>query len=324
MFVSRYVSLLLLCSLILGMPIKLLAMPGEELPAGSTGWFDNIPTYLTPPKLQDVWLRFHEENLCQKLDANFRFHNNGMEVYINVIDEKSYQKFVEMMEPLYTLYQIDLHTTWPPEEEEPANDRCPPPSLCENSELLAYLRDPFLQNSSALGTSIQINSGNIFPSDDLLKMRMLMFAEQVLDHNKKMKRYAMDIPILTQAAFDSTATPEFKFRAVAVCRRHAQKVEKYAMKLIRNLTMALPKPLNHNKTTRHEDSFPAEMTLIDRAESLAAEAQSVAIRVYHFIHPQHHTVGLADLREPSLLQSLWMLEKMATDYQNSLSQFCKE
>ena len=60
-------------------------------------------------------------------------------------------------------------------------------------------------------------------------------------------------------------------------------------------------------------------TVVDRADRIADYARTVERRVYHFIHPEHHTVGLGELRQPGLLGSLKILQKMDSDYAKALA-----
>jgi len=82
---------------------------------------DSIPSAHAsevPLQLREGWLRFHEAELCQGVDAVFVFHKKGMEVWCRVEDEKNYHKFTEMLEPLRASYQIDLYATRPTPEEK--------------------------------------------------------------------------------------------------------------------------------------------------------------------------------------------------------------
>jgi len=53
---------------------------------------DSIPSAHAsevPLQLREGWLRFHEAELCQGVDAVFVFHKKGMEVWCRVEDEKN-------------------------------------------------------------------------------------------------------------------------------------------------------------------------------------------------------------------------------------------
>ena len=47
----------------------------------------------------------------------------------------------------------------------------------------------------------------------------------------------------------------------------------------------------------------------------SVESLSLARRVYRFIYPQEFTVGVADLKDPALLESLRELRKMLAELQ---------
>jgi hypothetical protein len=267
--------------------------------------------------LREAWLRFHEAEMCQGIDAVFQFHQKGMEVWCRVEDEKTYQKFLELVEPLRASYEIDLYTTRPLAEKKTIEDNDPPPSIWNNAEIRSYLQDPFGKNPTGGGISIRPASGGERDADYFLKQRMLMFAQQTLEWNEKMKRYALDLPDLAQAAFGSDAVPGLRARVVAVSQAHAEGVDKNAERLAENLSHALPKATKRFRSTE-KDKSPATAASPDTtAEQVANAGQSIARRIYRFIHPQHHTVGLVDLREPSLLESLKTLRNMVDGFQRA-------
>ena len=61
-----------------------------------------------PKKIVEAWLRFHEEDLCQGIDAVFVFRESGMEVRGLIDDENGYQRFEAMLRPLRSSYKIEL------------------------------------------------------------------------------------------------------------------------------------------------------------------------------------------------------------------------
>lgn len=267
--------------------------------------------------LRETWLRFHEAELCQGIDAVFQFHEKGMEVWCRVEDEKTYHKFLELVDPLRASYEIDLYTTRPLAEKKTTEDNDPPPSIWNNAEIRSYLQDPFGKNPTGGGISIRPAAGGERDADFFLKQRMLMFAHQTLEWNEKMKRYALDLPELAQAAFGADAVPGLRARAVAASRTHAEGVDKYAERLAENLTHALPKATRRFRPTEKEKSSAAAASPDTGAAQVANAGQSIARRIYRFIHPQHHTVGLVDLREPSLLESLKTLRNMVDGFQRA-------
>jgi len=309
--------LVLFSILTLGMPSKLLGgFTKEKGGVGSVDLSENAPSRDTPTKLREVWLRFHEDNLCQQVDAAFVFHKSKMDVQVNVEGDQSYKKLFEMLEPLRNSYQIELHAVRTPLDKEPSNINYPPPSFWVNSKLLQYLRDSFIQDTGVFDKKwLPVAAPPL-----MLKGRLLMFAEDTLDYSRKMERYAAHLPALVRTAFDPTATPDLRNRALAICRTHARKLEKYAKKLNGNLSMALPKASQKaRQNSRPEEPIIAEMSPIDSAVQLANEAQGIALHVHGFIYSQHLTVGLADLRNPSVLQSLKKVQKKAAEFRNAIS-----
>jgi len=297
----------------------------------------SAPASDVPLQLREVWLRFHEAELCQGIDAVFVFNNKGMEIWCLVEDERSYRRFTELLEPLRASYQIDLYTTRQIPGKKSSD---PPPSLLENKELSAYLlgtaaragnlaadtevspRDLPRQAGSPWGDGRRGGSPVMavpFPSQDL-KERMLMFAQQTLDWNKGMKRYADDLPALAFVAADPTEPSNLRSRAMTICLEHSQKLDRFAGKLDEYLTHALPKATKVGKSP----SKPARSALAgtpptECAMQVSIAARSAARRIYRFIYPQNRTVGMTDLREPGLLEALKALRKMATDFQSTIS-----
>jgi hypothetical protein len=148
---------------------------------------------------------------------------------------------------------------------------------------------------------------------------MMLFAEQTLDWDRRMKRYSADLPALADAAFNPALPGEIRKRAAAVCLAHAHAVDRYLEKLGGNLTQALPKGTQKSPSApEKEKPEPEASTPRDAAVKVDASAQSLARRIYHFIHPTHYTVGLMDLREPSLLGSLRSLRRAVSVFQRTL------
>ncbi len=280
-----------------------------------SGWA--FPAQSIPRDLREVWLRFHEGELCQGVDAVFQFHHKGMEVWCLVEDEKAYQRFTEMIEPLRPKYTVDLYVTRPAAEKKSPEDRDPPPSLWNNAEIRAYLQDPFQRNNPGPGLTVRPPPGSEPDAELFLKQRILMFAEQTLEWDNKMKKYAADLPALAEAGFNRSADPELKTQTVAVCLAHAQALDKHAERLIDNLTRALPKSDRRFRSPELPDKGRRSGPPDESAQQVSNAARSIARRIYRFIHPQQHTVGLVDLREPSLLESLKTLRRMVADFQRA-------
>jgi hypothetical protein len=277
----------------------------------------------TPPKLLEAWLRFHETDLCQGVNAVFEFRNSGMKIWCLIEDQKSYQKLLQLLEPLADHCQIELCATGRPAGKQPDDDRDPPASLWENEELRSYLGDLYAPIKPR--SAIDVDSPDImkrpmsFSDLDILKHLLLIYEEQILEYNGKMERYATDLPALARVAADHDVATALKQKATAACWMHSQGLIKYVDKLNANLTPAIPKP----KKRKHVSS-PSEYgsetgkTVVDKAEQISATAQNVARRVHNFIHPENFTVDLDELRQPSLLESLKEMRGMLVGFQKGL------
>jgi hypothetical protein len=279
-----------------------------------------LPRSSIPRALREVWLAFHQTELCQGLDAVFLFRADGMEVWCAIDDEKSYQKLVELVGPRKAEFQIDLYPTRMPEEKksrEEASD--PPPSLSQNAELRAYLQDPF--DAAAGRGAIPARAEEPVGEPGLqLKRRLLLFAEETVEWAKHLRRYAVDLPVLAWAGFDPAAAADTKPQAREVCARHAREIEKLAQKLTDNLSRAFPRPEKQaRKPQTPERPQRASRSVSERAAQLSEASLDIALRVHRFIYPEKYTVSLADLREPGLLGALRDLGKMASEFQTLVS-----
>jgi len=268
-----------------------------------------------PIPLQQVWLHFHEAELCQGVDALFAFSKDGLKVRSLVDDEKSYEKFQEMLEPLRNSYKIDLTAERPTVEKNPDELKTPPASLWENLELRSFLGDPFARAKDRVGGE---NRNDLPPPGDFLKQQLIIYSEQTLDWNKRMERLAADLPALAHAAFDPSSVLELRPQAAAVCRAHAQALERYLGKLSANLMEALPKGDKKDRSGAKSDSSARSNGLVNNAEQISETAHDAAHRIYTFIHPDTYTVGLKELRQPSLLDLLRSLQRMNLEFLKSI------
>lgn len=273
--------------------------------------------FLNAPKaLCRVWLRFHETNLCQGMDAVFVFNRNGVEVWARIEDKKSFEKLQRLLEPLHEIHQIALYPTYITKDEESGYDWDPPSSLWENYELRSSLGDPFARLRERLDNDMQRNI--IFPpADEILRQRLLVYAEEVMEKNWKIKRYASDLPSLAYVTTNTAIAAELRLKAAQICQAHAKNLKKELDKLEKNLKYALPRSQDEDEPSEQEPSGYAEGSLTDLAEQIARDTQSIANHVERFIHPKQHTVDLNELRRPSLLDSIVRLEEMISDFQKA-------
>jgi hypothetical protein len=283
---------------------------------------DNMPNSTTPREMTEAWLRFHEADLCQGVEAVFIFTKHGMEVRSLVEDEKSYEKLQELLAPLRGSYNIEVQETRPPEQKKSDEEREPPPSLWQNYVLRSFLGDPVARAKERLGLaedSIRV-VGPFLDNEDMLKQRLLVYADQTLAWNRKMERYAKDLPSLTRVAFDPSVAPDLRARAISVCLTHDQNLERYIAKLNSNLVPAFPLSRDKARPTQPDKPSVSFKTPVDRADYLSDFAQAVAQSINQFIHPEHYSVGLEELRRPGLLESLKILRTVDLDYRKSLTE----
>jgi hypothetical protein len=276
-----------------------------------------MPIQDAPQKLIEAWLRFHKTELCQKIDAVFVYNRVGVEIWCVVTSDKNYRKLRQLFEPLERLYRIELYPTRPPVKKKSENDIYPPPSLSENQELRANLGDPSIHLKDPLEDNLMMDE--IFPPNEILKQRLVAFANQTLEWNRNIKRYAQDLPELISIALDPVGAPGLRAHAQAVCIEHAKNLNKTLRKLRKNMVFAHPKDVEGIPSAPGmEKAETAEGDLPERAERIFAAAQSLGRNVYRFIYPEQHTVDLDELRQSSLIESLRKLEGMVRDFQEKL------
>jgi len=274
----------------------------------------------TPEVLRRVWLRFHETNLCQGMDAVFVFSRNGVEVWSRIEDKKSYEKLQRLLKPLHDIHQIALYATDPTEDKESDADWDPPSSLWENYELRSSLGDPFARARERLDFDAQRNL-YFPPPDEILRQRLLIYAEEVLERNWKIKRYASDLPSLAHVATDPAIASELRLKAAQISKAHAKNLKKELDKLEKTLKYAFPRSREEKDSfSKPKQSVDAGRSFVDMAEQIAMDTQDVTYRVDSFIHPKKHTVDLIELRRPSLLEAIERLEEMVSDFQEAPAQ----
>ncbi len=261
--------------------------------------------------LLDVWLRFHEKEFCQDLDTVFVFHPQGMEIWCRVEDERSYQRFSEMLEPLRSSFEIAVYVTRPSPQKKSREDDDPPPSLWNNETLQYYLSETS-RNIPLPGEEDQPFHASRRAA---MKQRLLLWADQILSWDNKVRRFAADLPALARLAFGGGGDPAIKKRAASVCLAHCQSLDRNLSRLSDNLGEALPRA---SKASRAENR-PAKLYLPTSPAELVAiassQARKVAERVYHFIYPQGYTVELSDLKQSSLLEALREVRRILAELQ---------
>jgi len=298
------------------------------------------PNQHTPQKTKEAWLRCLEEKVCQKADAEFAFPNEKMVVWVNVEKEKNYRKLLELWRPLMDSGQIEIRPVYHEIQKWVADIKTPPPSFWTNSNLIEHFTDSVPWNMGAFvqgrpySTSTTIPAPSImaeqristliwgFPletkmSSNLLGQRLLMFAQDILNYNSNISRYAANLPALARVAFDPEETPALRLRALTVCREDAQRLQKYEKKLKDNFSRALPDTSRTKRNTAPiEQSTTTTATAVEFAVLLAREIQDLSDSVYEFMYPEKLTVTLADLRDPSLIQSMDTIQGKTAEFLN--------
>lgn len=282
--------------------------------------WETMPIQTAPQKTIEAWLRFHKSELCQKIDAVFVFNKEGVEVWCVVESDKNYRKLQQLFEPLERSCRIEMYATVPSARKRSGKDMEPPPGLCENQELRANLGDPYVRFKSLLEDGLEMDE--IFPPNEILKQRLMAFASQTLEWNRKSKRYAMDIPELVSVVLDPAAAPDLRGIAQTVSVEHVRNLKKNLGKLRKNLVFAHPRGIEPTKPSAGAEREEATARdLKEEAERISETMQSIGQRVYRFIYPEKHTVALEDLRRPGLLESLSAFEAKVHDFQVKIETF---
>lgn len=286
---------------------------------------DSVPNRTTASEMAEAWARFHESSLCRGLDAAFVFHERAMEITGTILDEKSFEKFQELLRPLKATYAIEIHLARLKDEEEKTGEKKddekhddPPASLWENDELRSFLGDPFSRARERAGFDDDLQL-RFPPPDEILKQRLRVFAEQTLAWNSEIERYAKHLPALVQMATDPGLKQRLRMRANAAAMEHAKEIDRLVGKLGTSLAPAFPHSRKVGRITKPEKHGMAEKAIADRAAEVSEFAQSVSLRVYHFIYPEQYTVGLDELRQPGLLVSLKELQKRNEEFLKTLA-----
>jgi hypothetical protein len=300
--------------------LDLAAMPVRAF--GGDDLSENMPARDTPQKLVEAWLRFHETDLCQDADAVFIFEKNGMEVWFVYAGEASYLKMQELFKPLQDSYRVELYPTRRLEEKKSDDDDDgPPPSIYLNYELrgrLGTIDASSLEQLNLSPTEEARYRARLISQNQALESRLTIYARQIIDWNRKAKRYAMDLPLLAGTAFDSTAAPGVRAHAVNACKAHAKQLGKNISKLKASLKQALPRLAEKERSPKPEKTDKTAGNPMESAEQISEVSQNIALRIYRFLYPEHHTVNLSELRQPSLLVDLSSLEKTILDFQKAL------
>lgn len=311
------VSCLIFCAVVMALLFVRTNPVGAEPAVRNLYSIANAPNPETPANLSDIWLRFHEEHICQDAEAVFVFRGNRMDLYLDRHNSRELKKLRKLLESLEGKDLVTLYLVHSPSETAEYSEILPPTSFWMNSTLRSQFSDPGTMDFFRFGT---FHSATDIPPSVLFRKRMVLFAHDTLDYTRKMKSYAEHLPLLARAASDPDATPEIKRRIQEVYRDHARELEKYIGKLYGNIEKATPKPFEKPRITPDAGHIILKgLSSVDGADWIAAEARNQYFNVQEFIYPQNHTVDVAELRNPSLLRSLKTLQAVMEEYRKSIS-----
>lgn len=309
-FLTLAVSLL-----VLGILYPPPCVPGAHASLENLDSLSNVPGIQTPQALKNFWLRFHKDNLCQKLDAAFVFEKNRLRVFLNVESPGQEKELLKRLKPLQKSYLIELVPVRIPAQEGPSYILNTPPSFWVNSRLVERIHTSLMMDTPIFAQGL-LSRPVTLPEPIRMQQRMLEFSRNTFEYTLRVKRLAAHLPLLARAAYDPDAPADFRKQALEVCRKHARDLEKYAKKLSSNLDEALPEPPTEFKITA---TTGTENNPVDEASHLSSEAQNTSALIYNFIYPKDFTVDLSNLRNPPLIRSMKKLLQITEEFRNSIS-----
>ena len=301
--------------LILGILYSPPSVPGAHASLENLDSLGNAPNIQTPQALKNVWLRFHKDNLCQKLDAAFVFEKNRLRVFLNVESPGQERELLKRLKPLQNSYLIELVPVRIQAQDGPPYVLNTPPSFWVNSRLVEKIQTSLMMDTPIFAEGL-LSSPITLPEPIRMQQRMLEFSRKTFEYTLKVRRLAAHLSLLARAAYDPDAPADFRRQALEVCRKHARDLEKYAKKLSSNLDEALPEPspeFNITATTGTGNNP------VDEAFHLSSEAQNTSALIYNFMYPKNFTVDLSNLRNPPLIRSMKKLLQITEEFRNSIS-----
>jgi hypothetical protein len=313
----RFTLGIALMLLILGAPGEPRAPSGSDL--SNTAALRGLSLQQVAVPLRNAWLRFHENDLCLGVDAVFVFQPKGMEIWCRAKDEKSLQELKALLAPLQSSYRIDLYATYSDREKKPwaREDDDPPPSLWNNAELRNYFRDPGDTRWSVVDDS----ASDLIPDprqDLVMRRRMKLYSDQIVEWLKKMDRFAKDLSSLAEAGYGKDPVPEIQARARTVSLDHVREIGRYAGRLLESLRHAFPRSPGDGLLPQGPKPIP-DMSDSPYAGALrvSAQAQDLNQKILRFLYPQNYTVTLTDLRDPGLLDLAKVVQQSAAEFERN-------
>jgi len=272
------------------------------------------PSFLSanaPGDITELYLRFHEKELCGDVHALFVYDGNGLKVWCRARDEGSYDRLMKLIKPLSADYSVETYSsTLYPDKSSEDRDTLPP-SLWENSRLRDYLLFPFADTplGDEFDTPLFIDS----PSD-LYRRRLRLFLDQTLRRGSELERIAAELPELTRMGTDHSLCGEMESLAARVCMDHCRELEKLAERLRKSLEQALPGDAKDMDAGNFEPEPGGECDIQVLADRIYISSHRIFRSVHAFLYPEQHTVQVEELRRPGILVSLAELNELLGEY----------
>jgi hypothetical protein len=302
--------------LLVGIGIGLAVLPAH---AGETDTTVS-PSFLSPGAPRDIteiYLRFHEKELCSDVTAIFLVDGHSLQVWCRARDGSSSSKLMKLLRPLSASYSVETFssTLYPDESSEDAYAL--PPSLWENSELSDYLLTPLIENPLIEEFDMPLFIGD--PAD-LYRRRLRMFSEQALNRGSELERIAGELSELTRMGTDHLLDPELESLALRICVDHCREMEKLAAKLQKSLERALPGD-GKGVGAESERQLPEDVLgFPELAGRILESSRRISQGVHAFLYPEKHTVQLEELRRPGVLVSLEELRRLLGEYVGKMAE----
>jgi hypothetical protein len=293
------------------------AAAGSDTPPHNLPATYRAPSAKTPAALVEFWLRFHETELCQDLDSVLSFHGSSLEMWCVAGDEKSFRKLQQMAAPLHSAGEITIYPTRPPAGKKKPDEKAPPPSLWNNEELLGAVQNIAVWSLPAGSSPLSAGAGG---PGEVVKQRLIMYADRLLEWSGKIKRYGPEIPELARLGVEPGLSPAQRKRSLTLCLAHAQAIDKNAARLVENITPAIPKSNRRADIADKAAKAPIPDSYVEIADGIANLSAATARGVRDFLYPREHTVEVGDLRDPELLESLRTLRDWISRLQKTATQ----
>ncbi|MEJ2111316.1 MAG: hypothetical protein P8Z37_15670 [Acidobacteriota bacterium] len=127
-----------ICFILLAIGIVPIILPAEGAGPETTAEFAPFPKN-APGDIKEVYLLFHDRQLCSDVDAIFTYGQDELKIWCRVKDDGSHRKFLKMLEPLSPSYRIETYATQGHFDNGENDEEAVPPSLWENNELRQLL-----------------------------------------------------------------------------------------------------------------------------------------------------------------------------------------